>query len=382
LQYRQPFEGAVMPHKYLLKNIAEIASPALVFYPELIRKNIAAIIQMAGDVTRLRPHVKTHKTAEIVQMQLLAGVLKHKCATIAEAEMLAAAGAPDILVAYPMIGPNVARYAALTRLYSGTRFSTIVDHASALNALAAVSSVAAPFEILVDVNVGMDRTGIGLDQAADLYRRVAHTAGVKAAGLHCYDGHIHQESHTDREAAVWATLTRVLELRSGLERQGLSVPTLVCGGTPSFPIYATIQDIPGLEYSPGTYVLNDHGYGSKYPDLVGVVPAAVLVTRVISRPTSDRITFDLGTKAVASDPLMARRIHLTGFPPHTPVIHNEEHYVVETPHAERYSPGDVVFALPGHICPTIALHDTALIAEGGCVVGSWKITARNRKISL
>src|SRR4051812_2920305 len=84
--------GFAMSHRYHLSNVAEIPSPALVFFPDIIRGNIRAVIKQAGSADRLRPHVKTHKTAEVVQMQLLAGVTKHKCATIAEAEMLADAG--------------------------------------------------------------------------------------------------------------------------------------------------------------------------------------------------------------------------------------------------------------------------------------------------
>jgi D-serine deaminase-like pyridoxal phosphate-dependent protein len=372
-----------MSHQYHLSNVAEIPSPALVFFPDVIRRNITAVLKMVdGDPTRLRPHVKTHKTTQIVQMQLLAGVTKHKCATIAEAEMLAAAGAPDVLLAYPLIGPNVARFAELVRKFPGTRFSALVDHPDTLAPIAAIGSTAAPVEVLVDVNVGMDRTGTLLDRAADLYVKVAATPGLKVGGLHCYDGHIRQESHADREAAVWAGLTRVLELRAGLERDGLPVPRLVCGGTPAFPVYAEIRDVPGLECSPGTYVLHDHGYGSVYRDLTGVEPAAVLVTRVVSRPTPNRVTFDLGTKAVAADPLMPKRVVLLDFPPHTPVVHSEEHYVVESPHADRYKPGDVVYAIPGHVCPTVALHREALVSEGGTVVGAWPVAARDRKINI
>jgi D-serine deaminase-like pyridoxal phosphate-dependent protein len=370
-----------MSHQYHLSNVADIPSPALVFFPDRIRRNIAAVVKAAGDPARLRPHVKTHKTTEIVHMQLMAGVTKHKCATIAEAEMLAAAGAPDVLIAYPLVGPNVGRFAALVAKFPGTKFSAVADHRDTLAPLAAVAA-GTPIPVMVDVNMGMDRTGIALDQVADLYRRIANTPGLTAAGLHCYDGHINQESRPDREAAVWAKLTPVLELRAGLERQGLPVPTLVCGGTPGFPVYADIRDVPGMECSPGTYVLHDHGYGSKYTDLAGVEPAAVMVTRVISRPTPNRVTLDLGNKAVAADPLLAKRVHLLDFPPHTPVVHSEEHYTVETAHADRYKPGDVVYALPGHVCPTVALHREALVAEGGKVVGAWRIAARDRKISI
>ncbi len=84
-------------------------------------------------------------------------------------------------------------------------------------------------------------------------------------------------------------------------KRGLSVPSIVAGGTPTFSVFANL-DIPGLECSPGTCVLHDHGYGSRFADLAPFVPAALLLSRVISRPTPTRITLDLGYKAVASDP--------------------------------------------------------------------------------
>ncbi|MCU0702591.1 MAG: D-TA family PLP-dependent enzyme [Fimbriiglobus sp.] len=370
-----------MSHRYHLSNVADIPSPALVFFPEIIGHNIRAVIGMAGGVERLRPHVKTHKTAEVVQMQLLAGVTKHKCATIAEAEMLADAGAPDVLLSYPLVGPNVGRFAKLRQKFPGVRWSVIVDHPATLAPLAAVAGDR-PIEVLVDVNMGMDRTGIAIPHVAELYRQIAATPGLTAVGLHCYDGHVNQESRSDREAAVWAKLTPVLEVRASLEAAGLPVPAMICGGTPAFPIYAGIRDIPGLECSPGTYVLHDNGYGSKYPDFTGIEPAAVIVTRVVSRPTPNRVTLDVGNKSIAADPLLPKRVHLLDFPPHTPVVHSEEHYVVETPHADRFTPGDVVYAIPGHVCPTVALHREALVAEGGRVVGAWKVTARDRKLTV
>jgi D-serine deaminase-like pyridoxal phosphate-dependent protein len=235
----------------------------------------------------------------------------------------------------------------------------------------------------VDLDVGQHRTGIAVgDGALALYEKAAKLPGLTPEGLHAYDGHNNQEQRADREAAVRAALGPVLELRAELERRGLPVPRVVAGGTPAFPVYAAIRDVPGLECSPGTYVLHDHGYGSKYPDLTGVTPAAVLLTRVISRPTPNRVTFDLGTKAVASDPAMPKRAHLLDVPDAAVVGHNEEHLVVETPAADRFTPGDVAYALPGHVCPSVALHREALIAEGGKVVGRWVIAARDRMLTV
>lgn len=368
---------------YPLVNVVEVASPALVFHPRLIGRNIRTTIAAAGGPDRLRPHVKTHKTAEIVHMQLLAGVTKHKCATIAEAEMLALAGAPDVLISYPMIGPNVHRLSKLIAKYPATAFSTIIDHPNQLVQLSAVLSDAnQAIDVLIDLNVGMNRTGIAPGADADeLYSRLATSPGVRPGGFHAYDGHNNAESLAEREASARATLSTVLAMRERHERAGRPVPRIVSGGTPGFPGYAPVRDVPGLECSPGTYVLHDLGYGSKYPDL-GIVPAAVFVTRVVSRPTPNRVTFDLGNKAIAADPPLAKRVYLLDFPDYTIVMHSEEHLVVETAGADRYQPGDVVYAIPSHVCPSVALHREALVAEGNRVVGRWTIAARDRFLTV
>jgi D-serine deaminase-like pyridoxal phosphate-dependent protein len=369
---------------YALSDVNTVFSPSLVFFPELIRKNIARVIEMAGSPERLRPHVKTHKTREIARMLLAAGVAKHKCATIAEAEMLASAGAPDVLIAYPLVGPNLERLIGLIRKFPNTAFSTLIDDENATRALsAALSAAGLKVGVLLDLDVGHHRTGIALgDKALSLYRLAATLPGLTPNGFQLYDGHNNQPDRTLREKAVREFIAPVLELRAKAEAAGVPVPRLVCGGTPSFPVYAAMTDVPGIECSPGTFVLHDAGYGPKYPDLAGITPAAVLVTRVISRPTPDRVTLDLGNKAVAADPLLEKRVTLLDFPEYKTVGHNEEHLIVETAGAAAYKPGDVVYALPGHICPTVALHKDVLIAEGGKIVGRWSVASRDRVLTV
>src|SRR5262245_20669329 len=125
----------------MLSNVAEVRSPALVVFPERIARNIHAVVATAGGPHRLRPHGKTHKTVEIIHMLMMSGVTKHKCATIAEAEMLGIAGAADVLIAYPLVGPNIARLAALKAKYPLTKFSSLIDHPNHVAALPAGSEV-------------------------------------------------------------------------------------------------------------------------------------------------------------------------------------------------------------------------------------------------
>ena len=103
---------------------------------------------------------------------------------------------------------------------------------------------------------------------------------------------------------------------------------------------------------------------------------------VISRPTPTRVTFDLGYKAVASDPPAGKRCVFLNVPNAEAVLHNEEHLVVETPAAESFKPGDVAYAMPAHVCPTCALHQFAYVVENGQVVDQWEIASRARMLTV
>lgn len=372
-----------MAYNYELKDPSKVLSPGLLFYKELIQANLRRMIDIAGGVDRLRPHVKTHKTREIVGMAMDMGIRKFKCATIAEAEMLARCRAPDVLLAYPLVGPNCERMAKLAATYPDCRFGVIADHPAPVRALSdAVARTGKKVQVMLDVDVGQHRTGIvsGPDAIA-IYEQFARLPGLEPGGLHIYDGHNHQENVADREAAVRQTIGPVLEMRDTLEKKGLSVPRLVVGGTPTFSVFAKLA-LPKAECSPGTCVLHDDGYGRRFADLAGFVPAAVLMTRVVSRPTPRRVTFDLGYKAVASDPPAGKRLILLNVPEYEAVLQNEEHLVIETPVADRFQPGDVAYAIPTHICPTSAMHRFAYVVENGAVTGQWEIVARDRVLGV
>lgn len=369
-----------MNPQYRIEDTSSIYSPALLFYKDLIRRNIARAIEIAGSPARLRPHAKTHKTREIARLELDVGITKHKCATIAEAEMLADVGVPDILLAYPMVGPNCRRLAQLLKKFPQSNISVAADHPDGAKALSdAMQSAGHSIDVLIDIDCGQHRTGIAAGPAAvELYELFAKLPGLRPGGLHVYDGHNHQEPLAEREAAVQALLVPVLELRTTLEKKGLPVPRLVLGGTPTFSVFAKL-DLPGQELSPGTCVLHDHGYGSHFPDM-NFTPAALLLTRVISKPTPTRVTLDLGYKALASDPPAGQRCILLNVPDYKAVLQNEEHLVIET--STPLAIGAEVYAVPTHICPTCAVHKQAFVIEGGKLAGTWDIVGRDRMLSV
>jgi len=372
-----------MPTTFSPADPSSLPSPALLFSLEGIRHNIDRMVQRAGVPQRLRPHVKTHKTRQIVRMQRAVGITKHKAATIAEAEMLAQEGAAEVLLAYPLVGPTALRFARLVRAYPETRFQATVDHPAAAKILSnALVSAGSAAEVLLDIDVGQHRTGIAVGDAAfDFYQSLTTYPGFEIGGLHVYDGHNHQSALGDREAAALPPLERVLEFRERLVDHGLPVPRLVLGGTPTFPVYAKVK-LPGIELSPGTCVLGDHGYGTKYLDMDDFHVAALVLTRVISKPTPTRLTLDLGHKAVAGDPPLGKRVRIMELDDAEQVLHNEEHLVIETAHAAKFALGSVLYGMPTHICPTCALHQEANIVENGAIVDVWPIAARDRRLTI
>jgi D-serine deaminase-like pyridoxal phosphate-dependent protein len=366
-------------HWYEIENVGEIPSPALAFYPERIEENIRRMIRIAGDAGRLRPHVKTHKTGEIVQLQLKHGIRRFKCSTIAEAEMTAAAGAPDVLLAMQPVGPAIPRFLALQRAFPATSFSAIADSEDVIRAIADAAAGAGTKACLwLDINSGMNRTGIapGAD-AGRLYRLIHQTGRLTTGGLHVYDGHIHETGPEARAKQCDSEFAPVQQMIEDLRRAGLPVPAVVAGGSPTFPIHARR---PGVGLSPGTTLLWDAGYGAAYPDLDFLV-AAVLVGRIVSKPAPGKVCVDLGTKAVASE-MPQPRISLLNIAGYRIAGHNEEHLIIEAPDAGRSRPGDVVYGIPIHICPTVARYETASVVEHGRCTGEWAIAARNRRLTI
>jgi len=365
------------------ETLASLPSPAYVIFRDRLIQNLESMIQVAKDPSRLRPHCKTHKMSRVIEMWVERGVTKHKAATIAECEMCAAAGAEDVLLAYNPVGPNVDRLISLARTYPNCRFSATTDDARPLQVLSAAAAQAGvTIGIWLDVNVGMDRTGMTPETpgAAQLYHSVSSLPGLEPAGFHVYDGHQRQGDLMERRAAVSAEWTRVLTLRSQVESLGTAVPAFACGGTPTFPCYAAMSD-PAIQLCPGTSVLSDCGYGTAFPDLP-FAPAAAILTRVVSRPATDRMTLDLGNTAVAADPPKGARVVFPDIPEAVQDIHSEEHLVLVTAAAENYAPGDALLAVPVHVCPTSALYDRAAIADNGKISEYWEITSRNRRISI
>lgn len=364
---------------YRFAEQGEVFSPQLVFYPELIHDNIRRMKEMAGGERRLWPHIKTHKTAQVVQLLIEEGIDRFKCATIAELEMAARAGGKRLLLAYPLVGPDIKRFLAVQNAFREVRFYAIADDTEQVRLLGrAASDAGMRVDLLMDVDMGQHRTGVAVDQLDRLYREWDGIPGIHMCGMHCYDGHRHEADRSVRMEKVRESDEILKPIWQKLKEDGYDLSVIVLGGTPSFPCHKELTQ----EYlSPGTCVIHDAGYRDAYRDME-FTPAAAVLTRVVSRPERDTFTLDLGTKAVASDPSGDRAV-LAGMEYAKTVMQNEEHWVVRVPEehiADIPEIGTEMFAIPVHVCPTSALYPEAAVVREGHLTDWWEITARNRKL--
>lgn len=364
---------------YSIENVNTLDTPALAIYPDRVKNNIDALVKSIDDVKRLRPHIKTHKSSEVTKMMLAAGIRKFKCATIAEAEMLAIAGAPDVILAYQPVGPKANRLAELTKKFPSTSFAALVDN---LEVTKHISKVFADSDqtlpVYIDLNVGMNRTGIVPQKALTLYEAASSLNGIKIVGLHAYDGHIRDVDFAERTKKSDEAFTHVLALRDTIESKFNIKLAIVAGGTPTYSVHCKRKEV---ECSPGTFVYWDKGYEDILKEQ-RYQHAALVISRIVSKPTDDTICVDLGHKAIAAENPLDKRVFFLNAPDITPTGHSEEHMVFKIAPGSSYEVGDVLYGVPFHVCPTIALHDRPAIVVDHQVTEYWTTLSRNRKITI
>ncbi len=370
---------AIIPW-YTIHDVDQIDSPALILYHDRLQENIVVLISMIDNIHRLRPHVKTHKIKEVALMMMEAGIQKFKCATIAEAEMMAMIQAPDVLLAYQPIGPKAYRLVSLVQKYPRTRFSCLVDENMAAQSLSEVAHLAGQvISVYIDLNVGMNRTGIlPGEQAVQLYDWCARLPGIQPIGLHAYDGHITNTDFETRETQCNASFAPVQILSEMLINKGFEDPIMVVGGSASFPIHLKREKV---ECSPGTFIYWDAGYQHLLPEQT-FQPAALVMSRIISLPDKKTICTDLGHKSVAAENSLDKRVVFINAPELKLISQSEEHLTVEAGENHPYQVGGVLYGLPFHICPTSALYEKAFVIKNKKIISEWKVIGRDRKLFI
>ncbi len=363
-----------------IENVETIDSPSVAIFKNHVVHNIKEMVALVnGKVERLMPHVKTNKMPKIMQLLMDAGISNFKASTISEAEIAAETGANSVLIAHQLVGPKVDRFLSLISHFSETTFSTLIDSietAELLNSKA--SKIDIKVNIYIDINNGMDRSGIKI--GTDLDKLIIFLKDCKALqfkGLHVYDGHLRDADFSTRNEKIENGFVTVTDYFQNLKKEYPSIQ-MICGGTPSFTSHLLNKD---RITSPGTCVLWDWGYNEKLTEQ-NFKYAALLVTRIISKPTEGIVTLDLGHKSVAPENPIDKRVKFLNLEDYELLSQSEEHGVLKVKNWEELQIGDVLYGVPYHVCPTINLHDEVSVIENGQKTNTWEITARKRKINF
>jgi len=370
--------------RYRVSNIEDVLTPALMVYPEIISSNIAKTLHLLdGDANRWRVHVKTAKLEYALHMMAERGVLNFKCATTLELLVACRSGAKDVLVAYPMVGANARRVSEIADAYPHVRISILAENDDQVRQWQGTR-----VGVFLDINPGMNRTGIEQRHGAEVARlaRAVMDADLEFRGLHYYDGQYGGLEEHERTAAAHAGYENLLKVVSEVARSGVSVPEVITAGTPTLPCSLAYEGFRGQKFvhrvSPGTIAYNDATSLAQLPAEYGLRPAVLVLTRVVSRPRTGVITCDAGHKAVSADAGVPTCV-VVGPPQLTPLSPSEEHLPMAVA-GDGAGPevGEALYLLPRHVCPTVNNFDWALLVRNGNVEAVEKVTARGREAPL
>lgn len=367
---------------YGLAGVEDVLTPGLVLYPELIAANIERTLELlGGDADRWRVHIKTAKLEHTLRTLVERGVRNFKCATTLELLVACRSGAVDVLLAYPVMGANARRVQEIAMQFPQVRVSVLAENPEQVRLWSG-----GDVGIFIDVNPGMNRTGIDQEQGEKIIsvaRAVAET-GIEFRGLHYYDGQYGNLAEPELTQAAHRGYDRLLKLAGELERSGLPAAEVITSGTPTFPSSLAHAGLRRGNFihrvSPGTVVYCDASSLQQLPH--GYRAAALVLARVVSHPHTGIVTCDAGHKTVSADAGVPTCV-VVGHPELTPLSPSEEHLplaVQEGAIAPRV--GETLYLLPRHVCPTVNNFNDAVLVRNGRIESIEPVSARGREAPL
>lgn len=352
--------------------ISELDTPVLLLDLERLEHNVrtmATHFRQAG--VQWRPHAKAFKTPAIAHLLKRAGAIGVTVAKVSEAEVMAAAGIDDILIAHLIVGRSKAlRLAALQRQAS---VKVTVDHPDHLPTLSeAARETGVSLGVLVDVDLGMGRTGVGSAEAAVvLARRVAETPGLRFEGLMGYEGHtLFIPDPEEKRQAIGQAIGRLIEAKRAVEASGLPCKIISAGGSGSYQITAGLPGLTEIQAGGGVFACM---YYVEVCRVAGHQAAISILATVVSRPRPDRAILDAGRKALSDYKIMPT---LPAYPDSRIVGLSAEHATIELGPATDLRIGQKVEVIPGYSDFTFVLHDRVIGHRGGRVEAVWPLWGR------
>jgi len=362
---------------------ARLTTPALLLDIAAMRANMQYLAsECARHGMKLRPHAKTHKCAEIAMEQLASGAVGVCCATPHEVVALAAAGVPELLLTTPVCQPrHFEQLAALHR--QGLNLMVVADHpdqiASWAAALGALGDTGRPLPVLVDIDIGMDRTGaVGAEAVVELARALAGHKKLHYAGVQAYSGMVqHIGTYAERKQAYQPQMDRLQHVLDALRQAGLPPGIVSGGGTGTFGI--DVEQRIFTESQAGSYLFMDVEYSEVqlFADRDNPYQTALILrTSVLNNKVPGQLTINAGSKSVATDgPLPVVR-GPAGGQRYQPYGDEFGRIVLDAPQPQPSPLGSHIDLVTPHCDPTINLHDCYHVIDGDRVIDIWPIVAR------
>ena len=377
--------SSVSDKSYTIGAPQDISSPRLLLFHDRFRYNIGRMRELLQSVApgcgmdSLCPHVKTHKSVWVTQQLMEAGIRAFKTCPN-EVEMLVEAGVNTMFVAYPLVFHEALRIGKLAGENKHIRFIVQASHPKHIEyLLAAAKTHDIRWPYFIDVDVGMHRTGLSPEYAWDFFRSIDDSDHLHFIGFHGYDGHNASPNLNDRQKTSRASVDLLVEVFRKFDRQGIRVPKLMMGGTPSFltdlEYLSSINLDTEIILSPGTWVFFDTKDAAILPNTFDV--AACVLAQVMDRPDSTVATVNLGYKRWSLDQGPVEGFSVDGM---RALSWSEEHTVVSVPKGAEVNIGDYVLIAPKHVCSTINLweHFDVINSEGEVEIRNCPVDARNR----
>lgn len=361
--------------------LAEVPTPALLIDLDIFEKNMATMRDACKARGHLcRPHGKAHKSPIIGKKQLEYGAHGLCAAKLGEAEVLVHGGIADILITAPVVGRRkIERLLALNEVTPQIKVvSDSVQNIGDLSAAAAAQK--RKLKVLIDVNVGQNRTGVDHpEDAVELAQFIAKQPGVELAGIQAYGGNNqHISAFENRREIELLSLERAVNARRAVEKAGFHVGILSVGGTGTYNIDTEIPEV--TEIQPGSFIFMDAHYssigGPNSTEFTDFGNSLSVYTTVISHPSKGRAITDGGNKALSTDESMPVPKGLTGVDYHPG---GDEYGIISLKQPNReLNVGDKVDFIPGHCDTTVNLHNFFFGIRKGVVEAVWPIEGRGR----
>ncbi len=371
---------------YQIDNPVRIHTPRLLIFRDRVEHNMQKMksylekIAPGSGFRHLCPHVKTNKSSLLTRWMVQSGVT-HVKVTMREVEIAISAGAKNIFVAYPLLAHEAKVLARHLKEHPETNFEVQIGSWAHFEILAEVARAEKIcWHYLLDLDVGMHRTGMAPEQALPLFEAISQNPSFSFGGLHGYDGHNHFAQEHERREEAQKSMARLLEVARRLYARKVPVPRLVAAGSPAyrFDLEFLLRELPAetlAQVSPGTWILWDSGYEALSPGEFEI--AAVILAQVMDVGAPHRLTLNLGHKRWAAE---QGPVQLFSRPEMTVVSFSEEHTVLQHPPGEKFAVGDYVLIAPRHVCPTVNLYEdfTLIGPNGELEIAASRVDGRNR----